>query len=36
MHAEAEKVVGWAKSHYLSNSNLPTVKGKRLMIPCER
>ncbi|XP_042391032.1 spastin-like isoform X2 [Zingiber officinale] len=30
---KAEKVIGWAKSHYLSSSLLPTVKGDRLMIP---
>ncbi|XP_074564018.1 uncharacterized protein LOC141820584 [Curcuma longa] len=32
---KAEKVIGWAKSHYLSSSLLPTVKGDRLMIPSE-
>ncbi|KAG6529405.1 hypothetical protein ZIOFF_011603 [Zingiber officinale] len=32
---EAEKVIGWAKNHYLSSSLLPTVKGDRLMIPSE-
>ncbi|XP_042395748.1 uncharacterized protein LOC121986044 isoform X2 [Zingiber officinale] len=30
---KAEKVIGWAKSHYLSSSLLPIVKGDRLMIP---
>ncbi|XP_074590357.1 uncharacterized protein LOC141846248 isoform X2 [Curcuma longa] len=32
---KAEKVIGWAKNHYLSSSLLPTVKGDRLMIPSE-
>ncbi|XP_020255603.1 uncharacterized protein LOC109832631 isoform X1 [Asparagus officinalis] len=32
---KAEKVVGWAKNHYLSGSTLPSVKGKKLMIPRE-
>lgn len=32
---KAEKVVGWAKNHYLSSSSLPSVKGKRLLIPRE-
>lgn len=33
---EAEKVVGWAKSHYLSSCLLPSVKGDRLQVPRER
>ncbi|XP_009407780.2 uncharacterized protein LOC103990390 isoform X1 [Musa acuminata AAA Group] len=32
---KAEKVVGWAKNHYLSSSLLPSIKGDRLMIPSE-
>ncbi|CAK8576826.1 unnamed protein product [Lathyrus sativus] len=32
---KAEKVVGWAKNHYLSSCLLPSVKGERLCIPCE-
>ncbi|KAL3642364.1 hypothetical protein CASFOL_013179 [Castilleja foliolosa] len=32
---KAEKVVGWAKSHYLSSSLLPSVKGDRLQLPRE-
>lgn len=31
--AEAEKVVGWAKNHYLSSCNLPLIKGERLYLP---
>jgi len=34
--AEAEKVVGWARSHYLSSTILPSIKGDRLIIPRER
>lgn len=34
--AEAEKVVGWAKNHYLSSCNLPLIKGERLYLPRER
>jgi hypothetical protein len=34
--AEAEKVVGWARSHYLSSTTLPSIKGDRLIIPRER
>ena len=34
--AEAEKVVGWAKNHYLSSCMLPSIKGERLSIPRER
>ncbi|CAA0826718.1 P-loop containing nucleoside triphosphate hydrolases superfamily protein [Striga hermonthica] len=30
---KAEKVVGWAKSHYLSSCLLPSVKGDRLQLP---
>lgn len=32
---KAEKVVGWAKSHYLSFCVLPCVKGDRLYLPRE-
>ncbi|KAL1566186.1 hypothetical protein AAHA92_01820 [Salvia divinorum] len=32
---KAEKVVGWAKSHYLSSCLFPSVKGDRLQIPRE-
>ncbi|CAL0334216.1 unnamed protein product [Lupinus luteus] len=32
---KAEKVVGWAKNHYLSSCLLPSVKGERLCLPCE-
>ncbi|KAG8378902.1 hypothetical protein BUALT_Bualt07G0032800 [Buddleja alternifolia] len=32
---KAEKVVGWAKSHYLSSCLLPSVKGDRLQVPRE-
>lgn len=32
---KAEKVIGWAKNHYLSSIIVPTVKSKRLMIPRE-
>uniref|UniRef100_A0A0E0L9J9 AAA+ ATPase domain-containing protein n=1 Tax=Oryza punctata TaxID=4537 RepID=A0A0E0L9J9_ORYPU len=31
----AEKVVGWARSHYLSSVTCPSVKGDRLIIPRE-
>jgi hypothetical protein len=34
--AEAEKVVGWARNHYLSSTDLPSIKGDRLIIPRER
>lgn len=34
--SEAEKVVGWAKNHYLSSCLLPSVKGERLCLPRER
>lgn len=34
--AEAEKVVGWAKNHYLASCVLPSVKGDRLYLPFER
>ncbi|GER56829.1 P-loop containing nucleoside triphosphatehydrolases superfamily protein [Striga asiatica] len=30
---KSEKVVGWAKSHYLSSCLLPSVKGDRLQLP---
>ncbi|OIW08832.1 hypothetical protein TanjilG_16413 [Lupinus angustifolius] len=33
---KAEKVVGWAKNHYLSSCLLPSVKGERLCLPRER
>ncbi|KAG5224442.1 peroxisomal ATPase pex [Salix suchowensis] len=29
----AEKVIGWAKNHYLSSSLLPCIKGDRLSLP---
>ncbi|XP_015895836.3 uncharacterized protein LOC107429632 isoform X3 [Ziziphus jujuba] len=32
---KAEKVVGWAKNHYLSTCLLPSIKGDRLYIPRE-
>ncbi|KAJ0988347.1 hypothetical protein J5N97_006703 [Dioscorea zingiberensis] len=32
---KAEKVVGWARNHYLSSCILPSVKGDRLMVPRE-
>ncbi|XP_075657468.1 uncharacterized protein LOC142627481 isoform X3 [Castanea sativa] len=32
---KAEKVVGWAKNHYLSSCNLPLIKGERLYLPRE-
>ncbi|XP_068326433.1 uncharacterized protein [Pyrus communis] len=32
---KAEKVVGWAKNHYLSSCLLPYVKGERLYLPRE-
>uniref|UniRef100_J3MCL7 AAA+ ATPase domain-containing protein n=1 Tax=Oryza brachyantha TaxID=4533 RepID=J3MCL7_ORYBR len=31
----AEKVVGWARSHYLSSVTCPSIKGDRLIIPRE-
>lgn len=34
--AEAEKIVGWAKNHYLSSCMLPSIKAERLSIPRER
>lgn len=33
---EAEKVVGWAKNHYLSSCLLPSIKGERLHLPRKR
>ncbi|KAA3462511.1 P-loop containing nucleoside triphosphate hydrolases superfamily protein isoform 1 [Gossypium australe] len=33
---KAEKVVGWAKNHYLSSCTLPSIKGERLCLPRER
>ncbi|KAA8528933.1 hypothetical protein F0562_033579 [Nyssa sinensis] len=30
---KAEKVVGWAKNHYLSSCLLPSIKGERLYVP---
>ncbi|KAJ6412838.1 hypothetical protein OIU84_005816, partial [Salix udensis] len=30
---KAEKVIGWAKNHYLSSSLLPCIKGDRLSLP---
>ncbi|KQK01924.1 uncharacterized protein LOC100831043 isoform X2 [Brachypodium distachyon] len=32
---KAAKVVGWARSHYLSSTVLPSIKGDRLIIPRE-
>ncbi|XP_022725142.1 uncharacterized protein LOC111281759 isoform X2 [Durio zibethinus] len=32
---KAEKVVGWAKNHYLSTCTLPSIKGERLCLPRE-
>ncbi|XVF44539.1 hypothetical protein PTKIN_Ptkin02bG0132600 [Pterospermum kingtungense] len=32
---KAEKVVGWAKNHYLSICTLPSIKGERLCLPRE-
>uniref|UniRef100_A0A7N0U1E1 AAA+ ATPase domain-containing protein n=1 Tax=Kalanchoe fedtschenkoi TaxID=63787 RepID=A0A7N0U1E1_KALFE len=32
---KAEKVVGWAKNHYLATCLLPNIKGDRLYIPRE-
>ncbi|XP_073006818.1 uncharacterized protein [Typha latifolia] len=32
---KAEKVVGWARNHYLSAVNCPSIKGNKLMIPRE-
>ncbi|KAJ9145666.1 hypothetical protein P3X46_028023 [Hevea brasiliensis] len=32
---KAEKVVGWAKNHYLSSCLLPSIKGERLILPSE-
>ncbi|KAG4385104.1 hypothetical protein GLYMA_12G027500v4 [Glycine max] len=32
---KAEKVVGWAKNHYLSSCLLPSIKGERLYLPRE-
>lgn len=32
---KAEKVVGWAKNHYLSSCLLPSIKGERLNVPRE-
>lgn len=32
---KAEKVVGWAKNHYLSSCPLPSIKGERLYLPRE-
>ncbi|GAV70608.1 AAA domain-containing protein [Cephalotus follicularis] len=32
---KAEKVVGWAKNHYLSSCLLPLIKGERLHLPRE-
>jgi hypothetical protein len=34
--SEAEMVVGWARSHYLSSAVNPSIKGDRLIIPRER
>ncbi|XAR53219.1 Adenosinetriphosphatase [Bertholletia excelsa] len=33
--SSAEKVVGWAKNHYLSSCFLPETKGERLCLPRE-
>uniref|UniRef100_A0A1D1ZG64 ATPase family AAA domain-containing protein 1 n=1 Tax=Anthurium amnicola TaxID=1678845 RepID=A0A1D1ZG64_9ARAE len=32
---KAEKVVGWAKNHYLSSCSSPFIKGDRLVVPRE-
>ncbi|KAK6921325.1 ATPase, AAA-type, core [Dillenia turbinata] len=32
---KAEKVVGWARNHYLSSCLLPSIKGERLNVPRE-
>jgi hypothetical protein len=32
----AEKVIGWARSHYLSSATHPSIKGDKLVIPRER
>ncbi|MBA0863199.1 hypothetical protein Goshw_018059, partial [Gossypium schwendimanii] len=32
---KAEKIVGWAKNHYLSSCTLPSIKGERLCLPRE-
>ncbi|KAL3591730.1 hypothetical protein D5086_010370 [Populus alba] len=32
---KAEKVIGWAKNHYLSSCLLPCIKGDRLSLPHE-
>ncbi|KAE8662207.1 P-loop containing nucleoside triphosphate hydrolases superfamily protein isoform 2 [Hibiscus syriacus] len=32
---KAEKVVGWAKNHYLSSCAFPSIKGDRLCLPRE-
>lgn len=32
---KAEKVVGWARNHYLSKCILPSIKGERLTVPRE-
>lgn len=34
--SEAEMVVGWARSHYLSAAVNPSIKGDKLIIPRER
>lgn len=34
--AGAEKVIGWARSHYLSSAINPSIKGDKLVIPRER
>ncbi|KAM0884742.1 hypothetical protein ACQ4PT_030789 [Festuca glaucescens] len=31
----AEKVIGWARSHYLSSATHPSIKGDKLVIPRE-
>lgn len=33
--SKAEKVVGWAKNHYLSSCLLPLIKGEKLYLPRE-
>ncbi|XP_021750633.1 uncharacterized protein LOC110716325 isoform X1 [Chenopodium quinoa] len=32
---KAEKVVGWAKNHYLASCLIPSIKGERLTLPRE-
>jgi hypothetical protein len=34
--AGAEKVIGWARNHYLSSCPSPSIKEGRLILPRER